>query len=135
MANQEKKLFRLYFKSRGFFSTTHFDTGRHTEETILKCFKSIAEKNLQNNECIVRISGTISNGYIAHCETNETDKYFYKTDTNNSASLTFSFCSNKKCKCNREQCFWNIANGKCTNEFVREKIGKNLFPDKYSKQR
>lgn len=135
MINQEQNLFRLYFKSNGFFSTTIFDTGRHPEETILKCFKAIASKRLRNKECVAQISGSLSNGYVAHCETDETDNYFYETDVNNSASLTFSFYNKTKCKCNRKQCFENISNGKCTNEFVRETIGKNLFSNQYSQQR
>lgn len=135
MTNQEQNLFRLHFKSNGFFSTTIFDTGRHPKETILKCFKAIAGKRLRNKECVAQVSGTLSNEYVAHCETDETDNYFYETDVDKSASLTFSFYNKTKCKCSRKQCFENISNGKCTNEFVRETIGKNLFSNQYSNQR
>ena len=38
-------------------------------------------------------------------------------------------------KCQREQCFHNIRNGKCTDEFVIDLIGTTLFKDKYQKQK
>ena len=37
------------------------------------------------------------------------------------------------CKCSPKDCFKNIKNGKCTDDFVRKLIGEKLFADKYSK--
>ena len=38
------------------------------------------------------------------------------------------------CKCTPKDCFKNIANGKCTDAFIRTIICEKLFKDKYIKQ-
>lgn len=39
------------------------------------------------------------------------------------------------CKCNPNDCFSNIQNGKCCDNFTRELICEKLFKDKYQKQK
>lgn len=54
-----------------------------------------------------------------------------------SGALEIRICNRNGCKCSAHDCPDNIANGKCTDKFVTEIIGKKFFGNKYknTKQR
>lgn len=133
MSKQSPQLFRVYLVAKSLFKKHIIDTGRHSEETITNLFQALAQSNPTKSDCIKQISGSLSNGYIAHCLTNENEKYFYQTDIHNHVTLNCSF--GRKCKCHKSQCLGNIKSGKCANKFVQSTIGIYLFPEYYSKQK
>ncbi len=58
-----------------------------------------------------------------------------KIDENSSAGLDIHIQMKNCYKCSRENCFHNVRDGKCTDEFVIDLIGTTLFKDKYQKQK
>ena len=49
----------------------------------------------------------------------------------NSGNFTIYIENINGCKCSTRNCMNNLADGKCTDRFVIEKIGKKFFADKY----
>lgn len=56
----------------------------------------------------------------------------YKSATKKSVGGLYISVQLKGCaKCGSTECFRNLENGKCTDNFVRKIIGEKLFQDKY----
>lgn len=50
--------------------------------------------------------------------------------------LTISLVTDfKKCGNHKHDCVFNLMNGKCTDPYVIENIGKKFFPNAYAKKR
>lgn len=122
----------------GYSSTERLECGKMSATQIKKYLKEISEySNIPDDSCIHHI-------YAMYCAKDSMSTTLCRnctqqsgTNESNYGSLQLHvFLTNGK-KCNRHDCFNNIQNGKCTDKFVIDIIGKKFFSKQYkdTKQR
>jgi len=88
-------------------------------------------KIIPDDSCVRYLSAKFVNKYSA--EVSLSRNYQCPNAPREAKSGDFVVCMTNmnNCKCCERDCFNNIKNGKCTDPFVIENIGKKFFADKY----
>lgn len=106
--------------------------GTMTESQIKDYLSMLADcREIPENSCLKRMFANMcidSTVYVSNaaCKDKRTNRYTGKLNV-------VSFLKNKSL-CSTENCARNIKNGKCTDVFVIENIGKKFFAYKYKKE-
>ena len=106
--------------------------GSLTEQQIKQYLQKLArQKQMSLYSC--------PNHFTAHFENTESLSVYLSPRYNspdspreeNKGRLNLYMTNNSNSKCHYRDCFNNIRNGKCTDAFIIENVGKKFFADKY----
>ena len=115
----------------GHSSMEYMDCGKMSAKQMKDYVKEIAAKKIiPQSSCVHHI--------CALCNVRDSistilwhDQNTLKPQKFNSGALDIHITMVNHRNCTRQDCFNNIKNGKCTDEFVIDIIGKKFFADRY----
>lgn len=120
--------------------THRISCGNWSLESMNKMTDMVRDANLTKDSCLVGISAQITrttyNSKVRVIPLFGDTKCILPRERKELIIDINPDCVDKPCGCpSRIDCINCIANGKCTDEFVREIIGEKLFADKYTNKK
>lgn len=129
---QKKYNVRLHYSWYDSGSTEPMDCGSLPMQEINQYLARLsAKKNIPRNSCVRQFKARFENQESATvylCHEQQCPNAPHREE---SGRLNLYMTNKNNSKCNGHDCFNNIRNGKCTDAFVIEIIGKEFFENKY----
>ncbi len=99
-----------------------------------KQFQQELAVKLPNNSCMNVVTTQLRHGVCTEStSTRLASRGVFDTGAT-TPELTISLLWADECKCSTRKCLGNIRNGKCTDPYIIEHIGKKFFADKYAQK-